>query len=397
MRRAVALLLLLPLLTGCWSRRELNDLALVVSVGIDLVEPAVYEVTLGVAGPGAAGSGAAGAGGGQQGGERQPVKIVVTERGRSFAGILRAVELRLPRRINLTHALWVVVGERLAEHGIGDSLDFILRAPEFRLQGMIMMIRGRSVRELLEAHPLMEALESKALTEIAQARIGLEMRLWEFFSARATEYRAAMLPIVELVDTPDAGPIGQRYVAKLGGAAIMREDRVVLYLDAQEVRAIKWLRGHGREGVITVPCGEEPGAQDISFRITRASVRTRTAVKGNRPHFDLILQGRLRVSEMQCPRPLTDQQVQAELVARAEQELQDLVMQVIRKLQEAEVDPLFFGERIRALYPGVWRQVGGKNWGKTWRESPVHLTVDLRLDTTGLMSDPLRAKSGPEG
>ncbi|WP_374712305.1 Ger(x)C family spore germination protein [Symbiobacterium terraclitae] len=391
MKRVIALLILLPLLSGCWSRRELNDVALVIALGIDMVEPAIYEVTLAVAGPGAAGGGKE-----QQGNGSQPKTIVVSERGRSFAGILRQIELHLPRRVNLTHTLLVVVGERLAEHGLGDTLDFILRAPEVRLQGMIMMARG-SVRTLLQTEPLMEALVSKSLTEIAQARVGLEMRLWEFFSALATDYRSPMLPVVELVESSDAAQLGQKYLAHLGGAAVLRGDRVALYLDAQEVRAITWLRGHGREGVITVPCGEEPGAEDVSFRITGASVRTRVTLQGKQPAYNVALHGRLRVSEMQCPRSLMQESVRAELLARAEQDLHDLTLRVIRKLQEAEVDPLFFGERIRALHPAVWHEVGVEKWGKTWRQSPVTVTVHLDLETSALMSDPLQARSGPEG
>jgi len=391
-RRVAALLLLLPLLSGCWSRRELNDMALVISLGIDVVEPGVNEVTLAVAGPGAAGGASQ-----QEGNSSQPRRIVVTERGRSFAGILREIELRLPRRVNLTHTLLVVVGERLVEQGLGDTLDFILRAPEVRLQGMIMMVRGAPVRVLLNTEPLMEALQNKALTEIAQARIGLEMRLWEFFSALATDYRAAMLPVVELIESPDAAARGERYVSRLAGVAILRSDRVATYLDAQEVRVIKWLRGHGRDGVITVPCGEEPGDEIISFRITEASARTRAALQGNQPAYTLAFRGKLRVSEMDCPRSLMQENVQAQLVARAEAEVHDLVTRVLGKLQAAEVDPLFFGEWVRALHPRVWRTVGGENWGKTWRESPVTVTVNLELETTGLMSDPLQARAGPEG
>lgn len=386
MRRAAALLLLLPLLTGCWSRMELNDLALVIAVGIDLVDEGVYEFTLGVAGPGAAGGGK-----GQQGDSTMPGRIVVSQRGRSFAAVMREIELRLPRRINLTHTLVVVVGERLAEHGLGNTLDFILRLPEFRLQGLILLVRGGPVRAVLETDPLMETLQSKALMEIAQAQIGLEMRLWEFFSARATSYQAPLLPVVELLENTDTGSVPEPYVVRLGGAAVLRGDRVVEYLDAKEVRAIKWLRGRGRDGVLTVPCGDEPGQQDVSFRIVRARQRIRMHMQGSTPAFSVHLQGALRVSEMECFRPIQEPEVHEQLVRRAEAELRDLVTHVIEKLQAAEAEPLFFGEHMRALHPHMWHTIGEERWGETWREVPVRVSVDLRLQTTGLMGNPLRS------
>ncbi|MFB5084879.1 Ger(x)C family spore germination protein [Symbiobacterium thermophilum] len=385
MRRVAALLLLLPLLTGCWGRLELADLALVIALGVDLADNGLYEFTFGIVGPPVSHMKNA-----PQGDAGIPSRIVVTQRGRSFAGVLREIELRLPRRINLTHTLVVFIGERLAEHGLGDALDFVLRAPEFRLQGLIVMVRGGPVRTLLETEPLMENLQTKALTEIAKAHIGLEVRLWEFFSARATTYRAPLLPVIELMESPDTGAKGQRYAARLGGAAVLRGDRVALYLDAREVRAIKWLRGRGRDGVITVPCGDEPGPESVSFRVVQAGHRVRLH-RGGKPAFAVALRGRLRVTEMQCPRPLVEPQVHEQLVQRAEAELRDLMEQVIAKLQEAGVDPVFFGEHVRALRPGLWRTVGEERWGETWREVPVTVSVDLRLHTTGLMRNPLRS------
>lgn len=382
-RKAVALLVLLPVLAGCWSRRELNDLALVVSLGVDLVEEGVLEITVGVAGPGAAGGGK-----GQETAAITQRKAIISRQGRSFAEAFRDIELSLPRRLNMTHTLVVIVGERLAEHGLQTLLDYIMRSPEFRLQGMIMVLRGASIRELLETPPLMENLLTKALTEIASTRIGLSIRLWEYFSARATHYRSPMLPVIELGEHGSHEQGAPPKEVRLSGAAIMRGDKVVRYLNAQEVRAIKWLRGHGKGGVITVPCGEEPGIDTVSFAITQATHRTRASLTGDQPRYQIALRGKLRVSEMQCHRPLWTEEVQEQLIRRAEKELHELVTGVIAMLQESETDPLYFGERIRAYHPAVWHRVGHMNWGRTWSESKVDVTVDLHLQSTGLMGDP---------
>ncbi|MGC6588562.1 hypothetical protein ACPV3A_26915 [Paenibacillus sp. Dod16] len=55
MKRITALILLhiviMLLLSGCWSRRELNDLAIAVAAGVDWVEGR-YRLTVQVANPG---------------------------------------------------------------------------------------------------------------------------------------------------------------------------------------------------------------------------------------------------------------------------------------------------------------------------------------------------------
>lgn len=64
-RRFLCILLIISLipLSGCWSRKELNDLALVMALGIDLV-PEGYAVTVQVMNPGESGNQKGGASGG---------------------------------------------------------------------------------------------------------------------------------------------------------------------------------------------------------------------------------------------------------------------------------------------------------------------------------------------
>lgn len=59
----ILLIISLTLLTGCWSRKELNDLALVMALGIDL-DPGGYAVTVQVMNPGEAGNQKGGRSGG---------------------------------------------------------------------------------------------------------------------------------------------------------------------------------------------------------------------------------------------------------------------------------------------------------------------------------------------
>lgn len=64
-RRFLCVLLVMSLvpLTGCWSRKELNELALVMALGIDLV-PEGYAVTVQVMNPGETGNQVGGPSGG---------------------------------------------------------------------------------------------------------------------------------------------------------------------------------------------------------------------------------------------------------------------------------------------------------------------------------------------
>ncbi|HLO01927.1 MAG TPA: hypothetical protein VK191_02340, partial [Symbiobacteriaceae bacterium] len=147
-RRAITLLLILTLglpLPGCWSRIEVNDLAVVSMMAIDKAEDGTLQIWLQVVAPSHAG-GAAGVPGGSRG-QGAPF-ITLTGKGRTVLDAARHIQTRLSRRIFWAHARVILIGERLAREGVRPAMDFLLRHRELRLDNYILMVKG-SVANLM--------------------------------------------------------------------------------------------------------------------------------------------------------------------------------------------------------------------------------------------------------
>ncbi|MGM0714624.1 MAG: hypothetical protein ACQEU9_22745 [Bacillota bacterium] len=102
-------LTLVILLGGCWNRKELNDLAICVGIGIDKVKTG-YSVSVQIVDPAevAANKGKPG---------RAPVTLF-TMSGATVFEALRKMTTISPRKIYMSHTRMLILGEELAREGI---------------------------------------------------------------------------------------------------------------------------------------------------------------------------------------------------------------------------------------------------------------------------------------
>ncbi|KJB84520.1 hypothetical protein AZ66_30790, partial [Paenibacillus sp. E194] len=111
------LLLLLGLLvSGCWNRREMNDLAIAVGMGIDKAENGQYEVFVQVVDPGEVSAR-------KPSGNRAPVTLYSAKGNTVFQAIRRMTTIT-PRKVYFSHLRIFVFGEEMAREGISKPLDF---------------------------------------------------------------------------------------------------------------------------------------------------------------------------------------------------------------------------------------------------------------------------------
>ena len=99
---------------GCWGRTEVDDLALVMAIGLDKGEDNTVYVTLQIAVPRAVASGGAEGGGPSAGGGGAGASLITTMRGRSILGLVDMANTYIDRRLSFLHSKVLIVVEYLA-------------------------------------------------------------------------------------------------------------------------------------------------------------------------------------------------------------------------------------------------------------------------------------------
>ena len=142
-------------LTGCYDRREIDDLAYVVAIGLDKGKSNMLKMTLQFAVPTALGGGQEG-GSGSGGSNASTVTTVETPT--LYSG-LNMVNNCVSKQVNLSHAKVIVFSKELAKEGIHQYIHAIIRGREFRPNMFVLVSRDsaeeyiRSVKPSLEVNP----------------------------------------------------------------------------------------------------------------------------------------------------------------------------------------------------------------------------------------------------
>lgn len=383
-RQALAMALIMLLLSGCWSRREITEVSFSAIMGVDWVEEE-FRVSFNINLP--KGGGAVGGGGG---GDAEVI-WTVSAAGRSLDEALSRTDQILPRSLTLAHVRSVIFGEELARRGIGPSLDFLLRSVEVRPTVWMGVTTGLA-EDLLQARPTLQPAPAKGPLgnhDLAKTRTGYvpTRRLTNVTQILLEEGQDLMLPLFRLGDEEPPRPGGalpadpeasQEII--FGGAGLFRGDKLQSWLSPTEARAALWGRESVPGGLMAVPC-EDPDRQ-ILFRIRRGD----GSVKIERANRQLRGKIQVRViadvNEIGCREQLVTSYDLGPLEKLLAKHVKTEVLETVSLSKAVGADLFGFGRQLYRQSPPAFRQLEAR-WPEHLAEMPVEVQVQAIVPRLG--------------
>ncbi|OMF44141.1 Ger(x)C family spore germination protein [Paenibacillus peoriae] len=379
------ILALVLLLTGCWNRRELNELAIAVGMGIDK-QGDQFRVSLQVVDPGKA-SAKKGAGGGA------PATLYTEEADTIFEAI-RKITTISPRRMYFSHLRICVIGESMATEGMAKSLDLLSRYHQFRTDFYIVVSKGTSAEDTLKimtpldpipANDLFSSLETSQKNWSPSTTVTLD----ELVSALTSEGMQPVLTGLRIVGDKEMGEtsgnvqkIAPPARLQYSGLAVFRKDRLIGWLNETESRGYNFILGKVQSSVGYVAC---PGGGKVVSEI----IRTQTSIKGSvyrgEPQINIKMQVEANLGEVECTGlDLTQVGTIYDLENKEEEKIEEFMKMAVRKAQKSYKADIFgFGEAIHRADPRTWKSIK-KNWDyEYFTELPVHIKVDFKIRRLG--------------
>nr|WP_240546114.1 Ger(x)C family spore germination protein [Paenibacillus artemisiicola] len=388
----LALLLLVPL-AGCWDRRELNELAISLALGIDKAERG-YRVTLQVVQPGQVASKMTGTA------NAAPVTVYETN-GTTIYEAVRRMTTVSPRHVYGAHLRVAVFGEELAREGLGDALDLLSRDYEFRTDFYLLVAKGATAARALNLlFPLERIPANKIYGSIQTAeKVWAPVRgisLDEFITDAG---RAGKNPVLSGIQITGDERIGGstdnvrtvRPAADLrdAGFAAFRKDRLVGWLDEEESRGYNALVNRIMSTVGHVPC---PRGGNAALEVVRSKAKlTGTAAHG-RARLGVDLRLEENIGEVQCRLDLTRAESIRALERAAGRLAADSLRETIESAQKRYKSDIFgFGEAIHRSSPGTWRSIRD-DWDELFAEAGVDVSVTVKIKRTGTLTNAYKEK-----
>ncbi|EPY10806.1 MULTISPECIES: Ger(x)C family spore germination protein [Paenibacillus] len=399
MRIAIISLSIL-LLSGCWSRREIEDLNITVAAALDIghisSEEQEFEkkgadyprnqritLTYQMAKPEQS------SGQDASGSKRKYRNVSLS--GDSLYQISRETSLKETNPIFGQHYKALVIGSGLAQQlNLRDVLDFFMREQEFRPSCLVYISRGTG-KEVLDVN-LPGDVPAFRLLGISDNHYRTNRLLKPLSLTNLLEKLNLMTSFMIQNVVTAKGEL------KLSGASIISGStgKQLGYLDEEDMEAVNWVLGGSKGGV--VKSKDIITNQVTVYEITNVKSQITPHVENGRISFDVKVKSDGRLGEQMISDGNDfDNKFIRRLEDDAEKQIKELVTKLLDKLQKKyHADVLGFSDKLRIAYPRLWEKEK-KTWDETFATTPIRYDVQVTIREFGTTNMRARQVEGQEG
>lgn len=364
-------LLLIIFFTGCYDRRELDDLAIVVGLGVDLADDGDILATVEIVNPQVLGNKSAGGGG-------EPVWVIESKGQTLFEAIWRMIH-QSPNKLFFSHNQIIVIGEELANKDIFLVTDFLLRDEEPREDAYLIVAEGKA-GDIIRAKIGIGSVPALAIEKMISSN-------WATSQAPMSQLIAFAKQTVAKAPGVVLGRIALRSEKEaeisFNGAAVLKRNKLVDWLTETEARGYLWIKDQVKGGTVVVKDTKYGG--NISYEIAREKTVCRPKILQNgQMSIEIDIAVTSRFAGLTDSREIENPTAWSEYVLDLEEGVKREVRSVIDKAQTLQLDFLDFGALIKQYYPQIW-QKKESNWDKEFPMLPVAIKVKAQINSVGMV------------
>ncbi len=252
MKRIKFLILLLPLLSGCYNYRELNDLGITTAVSIDYKDNNFYviaEVINPIKQQDASSS------------NNSPF-VNYNSSSSSLQDAFRKVVLESPRQLYAAQLEIIVLSEEVVNNHLEEVLEYFARDPEARTEIKIIVAKTEDSTKAITLQTLLTSLSSSNIIkslDLQSKVLGMAypVTLNELLNMYIDPYLEVVLPSMTLYGNYEIGDEKEnittsspKAIVKIDGSTITKDNKILGYLDLEESKILNLINGKLKETII---------------------------------------------------------------------------------------------------------------------------------------------------
>lgn len=393
MRKWIWLLLTLGLtavpLTGCWDRKEINDIAFVVATAMDKQDDQ-YLTTVQVPLPGQMGSvGNAGGGGGTSGEKPWFIDSAV---GKDIREANTKQQTALSRALYFAHRRVLILGEDLSKDGIASVMDVVSRVPQNRLTSFLLVSEGMA-RDVLSADAPTEQFPGEMLRELAQNSMKRPQMIKHVVEAMLSDGIDPVVPVVKVTKTHPGQASKARTNLQLNGVAVFNgKNRLAGILPSEKAKGLLMAMDQSQRTQVTVTAPSKDGHISVQFQENRAKIIPE--VKGDQVTMRVLFRGKGSVVENESTYDLSygDNLVKVEKLVQ--QKIQSDIQAALEEVAHSlRADPMGLGLQVYREYTEDWYRMN-KDWPRYLEKVKIIVEPTIHIEHSGFTTLPFGHKDG---
>lgn len=252
MKRIKFLILLLPLLSGCYNYRELNELGITTAVSIDYKDNNFYviaEVINPIKQQDASSS------------NNSPF-VNYNSSSSSLQDAFRKVVLESPRQLYAAQLEIIVLSEEVVNNHLEEVLEYFARDPETRTEIKIIVAKTEDSTKAITLQTLLTSLSSSNIIkslDLQSKVLGMSypVTLNELLNMYIDPYLEVVLPSMTLYGNYEIGDEKEnittsspKAIVKIDGSTITKDNKILGYLDLEESKILNLINDKLKETII---------------------------------------------------------------------------------------------------------------------------------------------------
>lgn len=386
MKKLVIFILILSsvFITSCTGvSNDVDKMAIGIGYGLDLVENNMIKFTVQILMPEKVSSGTGGMKKGKGETSSRGVMIVSVV-GNSFFECLDKITNKIGKPAYFGQIKFTVIGKSLAERGVAEEVDFMLRFYTSRPQTPFFITNGNA-EDVIKAVTVSEPVPAIIISELydnnrVKGFIPNVSRM-DFANLLASDTASPIAPVINVTKSDDDS------VFQMGGTAIFKKDKLIGFMNIKQTRGLEWIMGNVKNGSIL---GKSPDKGKISFDVLKSTSKIKPLIKDNKIVMEVNIkeQGNMmnltgKLDPMEKPQLMQQfDEIQNEVIKNEAQQA------VYMAQKEFKVDIFNFGEMLHREYPEQWNKIKD-NWEDIFPSIDVVINVNSQTKRTGLIGKPI--------
>lgn len=330
MKRIKFLILLLPLLSGCYNYRELNELGITTAVSIDYKDNNFYviaEVINPIKQQDASSS------------NNSPF-VNYNSSSSSLQDAFRKVVLESPRQLYAAQLEIIVLSEEVVNNHLEEVLEYFARDPEARTEIKIIVAKTEDSTKAITLQTLLTSLSSSNIInslDLQSKVLGMSypVTLNELLNMYIDPYLEVVLPSMTLYGNYEIGDEKEnittsspKAIVKIDGSTITKDNKILGYLDLEESKILNLINGKLKETIIKMNYYDGY----IIFEPNRIKVSRELDIKNN--IIKINISGYSKTKEIQSNIDLKDPKEVKKLNKALNMELEKKITDTFNSIRE---------------------------------------------------------------
>jgi len=396
-------LMIVAVLSGCWSRKEPKNLSMVNSVLYDLNEEGKSQIVIEIMNPSAQ------TGGGETSGPQVSGLTLLCE-GDTMPEAARAETKSIDKVLFAGLNQVRLFSEKLAQKGIAPLLDFFSRDHLTDETPLMVVVQDQDPKRIYTCKTGLSDMVGNYFNSLSNTQHkstceSVFVTTLEFMKDYYEDGKQPVMGLAQIVENEAKSLIPAQAGAqksqsnsqdnknaaekelyiKYEGLAAFRDDKLVGYMDGTEARVYNMITNDFTTSLVSLPSGND----DIVAAVQKTKSDIKTNIQNEQASIDVKIKAELSI--IQAGNPVVDVS-NSETLKMIKQgfnkKLETQITQSIEKAQQEFQSDIFgFGCFAHTQHPKEWKTIKGK-WDDLFAKAKVNVTVESSIIREGEIKYP---------